>query len=266
VWARRRERNMLETLLESGRPGQALAAARIPGWVAWLGSDVDRTRCHVVEVDRKAEIPKEALTEACRYAARHESSAEVALSSGGWLQLSDIAGTDLRLALMLGRRPSSVERHLLEVFVAHLEPPATEPATEPGPAQRRTDLPSRRAVFLVDLAVFDGIRVIAGQLIAERVVNQAEQRLRELLRSEDSITRLGDDKFGVAALVPDDLSLNVVRARIAACFKGIRVPHGAPKIAPQIVGAFGNEIARVPELEALDEKLSPHARALVAAS
>jgi GGDEF domain-containing protein len=266
VWARRRERNMLETLFESGRPGQALAAARIRAWVAWLASDAGRTRYHVVEVDRKGEVPKEALSEACRYAARHESSAEVALPSGGWLQLSDLAGTDLRLALMLARRPSSVERHILEVFVAHLEPPAADSANEPAPAQRRTDLPSRRAVFLIDLAVFDGIRVIAGQLIAERVVNQAEQRLRELLRSEDSITRLGDDKFGVAALVPDEQSLNIVRARIAACFEGIRVPHGAPEIAPQIVGAFGNQIARVPELEALDEQLSPHARALVAAS
>jgi GGDEF domain-containing protein len=155
---------------------------------------------------------------------------------------------------------------LLDVLIAHLKPPVTEHATEPEAGSRRADLPSRRAVFLVDLAIFDEVRVVAGQLSAERVVNEAERRLREFLRSNDSITRIGDDKFGVAALVPDERSLNVVRERILACFEGIRVPRGAVNIAPQIVGAFGNEIATVPELRALDEQLSPHARALAAAS
>ena len=107
---------------------------------------------------------------------------------------------------------------------------------------------------------------MAGQLSAERVVGEAERCLRELLRSKDSVTRIGDDKFGVAALVPDELSLDSVRKRIAACFDGVRVPRGAAPIEPQIVGAFGEEIASVPELHALDEKLGPHARALVAAS
>jgi GGDEF domain-containing protein len=266
VRARRRERKMLERLLESGRPGRALAAAGIPGSVVWLASDAGRTRYRVVEVDDETSASTDVLAEACRSAARHESSAEVALYSGGWLQLSDVDGTDLRLALVLGRRPSALERHLLEVFVAHLTPPAGERTAEPAVAQRRTGLPARRAVLLVDLDAFDGIRLIAGQLSAERVVNEAERRLRELLRSADSVTRIGDDKFGVAALVPDELSIDPVRKRIAACFVGIRVPHGAPAIAPQIVGAFGDEIAGMPELRALDEKLSPHARALVAAS
>jgi GGDEF domain-containing protein len=120
--------------------------------------------------------------------------------------------------------------------------------------------------LLLDLAVFERIRVVAGQLSAERVVNEAERRLGELLRSNDSVTRIGDDKFGVAALVPDELSLEAVRKRISACFDDIRVPHGVAGIEPQIVGAFGEEIASVPELRALDEKLGPHARALVAAS
>jgi GGDEF domain-containing protein len=266
VRARRRERRMLERLLESGRPGRALAAAGIPGSVVWLSSDAGRTLYRVVELDDETSASTDVLAEACRAAARHESSAEVVLSSGGWLQLSDVDGTDLRLALVLGRRPSALERHLLELFVAHLTPPAGERAAEPFVAPRRTDLPARRAVLLVDLGAFDAIRLIAGQLSAERVVNEAERRLRELLRSADSVTRIGDDKFGVAALVPDEMGLDAVRKRIAACFVGIRVPRGAPEIGPQIVGAFGDEIAGVPELHELDEKLSPHARALVAAS
>jgi HD domain len=264
--ARRRERRMLSSLLDGNRPGQALAAAGISGWVAWLRSDAGGTRYQVVEIDDTTRPPNEVLAEACRHAARYESSAAVPLSHRGWLQLLDTDRTDLRLALVLEHRPSSVERHLLEVFVAHLTPPEVGHAPKLSSTDTGGDLPTRRAVFLVDLGVFDEIRLVAGQLIAERVVNEAELRLRELLRSGDSITRIGDDKFGVAALVPDQLSLQRVREQIAGCFEGIRVPPGGPTIAPQIVGAFGNEIAGVPELRALDEELSPHARALVAAS
>jgi HD domain len=266
IRARRRERRMLDSLVESRRPRRALAAAGISGYVVWLAADADRTRYDVVEVDDEAGVPPDVLAQACRYAARHESSAEVVLPSGAWLQLSDLDGTDLRLALVTGSPPSTVDRHLLEVFVAHLQAPETPPPAEPAVTHRRAGLPTRRAVLLIDLAAFDGIRQVAGQLSAERVVNEGERRLRELLRSDDSVTRIGDDKYGVAALIPDELSLDVVRNRIAACFVGIPVPHGAPELQPQIVGAFGNEIAQVPELRALDEQLSPHARALVAAS
>ena len=134
------------------------------------------------------------------------------------------------------------------------------------PGEQRADLSARRAVFLVDLAAFDEVRVVAGQLVAERLVDDAGRRLRQLLRSDDSVSRIGDDKFGVAVLVPDEQSLNVVRRRIAALLEDVPVPHGAPPIRPQIVGAFGKEIETVPELVALDEKLSPHARAWVAAT
>jgi GGDEF domain-containing protein len=264
--ARRRERRMVERLVDQDRPDRALAAAGISGWLAWLGGDSGSTRYRVVRIDALAGVPDDLLAEACRLAARHESSAELDLSSGGWLQLRDFDGSELRLALGLERRPTRVERHLLDVFVTHLLPPETARLVEPALSEQRTDLPTRRAVFLVDLAVFDEIRLVAGQLVAERLVDDAERRLCQLLRSEDSVTRIGDDTFGVAVLVPDGRSLNVVRGRIAALLEDIPVPRGAAPIAPQIVGAFGKDIETVPELVALDEKLSPHARAWVAAS
>ena len=102
--------------------------------------------------------------------------------------------------------------------------------------------------------------------MAERLVDDAERRLCQLLRSADSVSRIGDDKFGVAVLVPDEQSLDVVRRRIAALLGEVPVPHGAPPITPQIVGAFGKEIETMPELVALDETLSPHARAWAAAT
>jgi HD domain-containing protein/diguanylate cyclase with GGDEF domain len=266
VRTRRREQLMLDRLAEGDRPERALAAAGIPGWLAWLGSDAGRIRYHVVSVDALAGVPADVLGETCRLAARHESSAELDLSTGGWLQLRDFGGSELRLALGLERRPTRVEQHLLGVFVARLRPPDLEPHVEPARAEQRAQLPTRRAVFLVDLDAFDQIRVVAGQLVAERLVDDAERRLRELLRSDDSVSRIGDDKFGVAVLVPDELSLDVVRRRIAALLGAVPVPHGASPIVPQIVGAFGKEIERMPELVTLDETLSPYARAWVAAS
>jgi len=266
IRARRREQLMLDRLGEGNRPERALAAAGIRGWVAWLGSDAGRIRYRVVSVDALGGVPDDVLAEACRLAARHESFAELDLSTGGWLQLRDFDGSELRLALGLERRPTRVERHLLGVFVARLRPPDVEPLGETAHAEQRGRLPTRRAVFLVDLDAFDEVRVVAGQLVAERLVDDAERRLCQLLRSEDSVSRIGDDKFGVAVLVPDEESLDVVRDRIAAWLGEVPVPHGAAPIAPQIVGAFGKEIETMPELVALDETLSPHARAWVAAT
>jgi GGDEF domain-containing protein len=263
--ARRRERNMRARLLDGDGAGRALEVAGIQGWVVWLASDAGQTRYEIVDGEHEPLPPQDIVGEACRLALRYETSAEVALSAGGWLRLSDPPGTGLRLALLLERPPSSVERHLLGVLVEHLRPPELAEALAPA-TRIRSELPRRRAVLLVDLAVFERIRVVAGQLSAERVVNEAERRLRELLRSNDSVTRIGDDKFGVAALVPDELSLDAVRTRISASLEDIPVPHGAAEIEPQIVGAFGEEIASVPELRSLDEKLGPYARALVAAS
>jgi GGDEF domain-containing protein len=264
--ARRRERLMLEQLAEGNRPERALAAAGIHGWVAWLGSDAGRIRYRVVSVDALGGVPDDVLAEACRLAARHESLAELDLSSGGWLQLRDFDRSELLLALGLERRPTPVEQHLLSIFLERLHPPDLERLVETAPAEQRSHLPPRRAVFLVDLGAFDEIRVVAGQLVAERLVDDAERRLCQLLRADDSVSRIGDDKFGVAVLVPDERSLDVVRDRIAAVLGELPVPHGAPPITPQIVGAFGREIERVPELVALDEKLSPYARAWVAAT
>jgi GGDEF domain-containing protein len=262
---RHRERRMQATLEQGDQPERALAAAGISGWVAWLGCDTGRIRYRPVKVDALGGVPEDVLAEACRLASRHESFAEIPLSTGGWLQLYDFDRRELRLALGLTHRPTRVEQHLLDIFVARLEPPAPDRHLETVASEKRADLPTRRAVFLVDLGAFERIRVVAGQLLAERLVDDAERRLRQLLRGDDSITRIGDDKFGVAVLVPDERSLNAIRERIAALLTDIPVPRGATRIAPQIVGAFGKEIDRAPALVALDEKLSPHARAWIAA-
>ena len=65
------------------------------------------------------------------------------------------------------------------------------------------------------------------------------------------------DVFPLPRMVPLANSLSI---------GDLPVPHGAPPITPHIVGAFGKEIETMPELVALDETLSPLARAWVAAT
>lgn len=265
--ARRRERRMLDRLIAGERPAGALAAAGISGWLAWLQGDDARARYTPVEADAVTGVSSEVLAEACRWAARRESSAELRLASGGWLLLRDFDRNGCRLAIGLERPPSEVERQLVEALVARLRPPERSgPELVAAPAERRAAVPSRRAVFLVDLAAFETIRVEAGQLVAQHVVDEVERRLLQLLRSADSLTRIGDDKFGIAVLVPDEQSLAAVRERIVMLLEAVPVPHRISRLSPHIVGAFGKEIEQTPELVALDQKLSPHACAWVAAS
>ena len=57
---------------------------------------------------------------------------------------------------------------------------------------------SRRPVALiVDLGAFEDVRLVAGQLSAERITTDAWGRLRALLRESDELVRIDEDRFGV---------------------------------------------------------------------
>jgi GGDEF domain-containing protein len=260
--ARWHERRMLDVLIAGGSPAHALATTGNPGWLAWLQAD-EGLRYSLAELDSVTPVPDALVAEACRWAARRETSAELPLASG-WLLLREV-DVNRRLALGLDHRPSELERQLIERLLTELRQPESAATKGQIRSSRRDALPSRRAVFLIELAAFEQVRVSAGQLVAERVVDEAERRLRQLLRCDDSVTRIGDDKFGVAVLVPNQASLDIVRERITTILQTVPVPHRVPSLVPRIVGAFGTEIEQVPGLAALDEKLSPHARAWVAA-
>jgi GGDEF domain-containing protein len=100
---------------------------------------------------------------------------------------------------------------------------------------------ARRAVLLVELRAFERLRKGAGQLIAERTVEEAERCLREALRPRDAVVRLADDRFGISTVLPDERSLDGLRARLDETLRSVTVPQRLKPIAPRIVAAIARE-------------------------
>jgi hypothetical protein len=89
--------------------------------------------------------------------------------------------------------------------------------------------------LIVDLGVFDHVRTASGQLVAERVVDQAVRKLEGLLAEGESLDRRGDDS--VAVQVADSVS----EERLAALERGaqlalasLTLPPGVPPARPSV--------------------------------
>jgi GGDEF domain-containing protein len=107
------------------------------------------------------------------------------------------------------------------------------------------------------LNAFESLRRTGGQLLAERVVDDAELRIRGVLRANDAVVRLGDDVFGVSTLLPDGHDLERIRQRIAAAVDAVSLPRRSERIQPRIEGAVGAAVARSARLARIDALLLP---------
>jgi GGDEF domain-containing protein len=114
---------------------------------------------------------------------------------------------------------------------------------------------------IIDLDVFENVRVAAGQLTAERVVADATARLRALLRAGDLVDQLGEDRLGALVLVSDVGQLEVVCERMRATLSEVPVPRRATNINARIVSAVNAEASDNPELVSVLRRLSGEQRA-----
>ena len=165
------ERRRLRALAaaSAGSAAAIVAAGGFDAWTAWLGDEAP-LRSEPLSRDHDEE-----LAEARSWARRRASAVEVRLTTGRTLLLSEPQANGCRLAIVLARRPRPYERDLLDEVVraANACADATQP---PAREQRRTDksdADARRAVLLVELNAFESLRRIGGQLLAERVVDDA---------------------------------------------------------------------------------------------
>lgn len=115
------------------------------------------------------------------------------------------------------------------------------------------------AAVIVELNAFENVRLVAGQLSAERVVADAEMRLRAQLRAGDPMVRLSDDSFAVLVLVPDEEQLQKVCARLSEALAEVPVPLRALRLRPRITSAVGAAAYAQPELAAVMAQLAPDA-------
>jgi len=107
------------------------------------------------------------------------------------------------------------------------------------------------------LNAFESLSCTGGQLLAERVVDDAELRIRGVLRANDAVVRLGDDIFGVSTLLPGGHDLDHIRLRIAEAIDAVSLPRRSERLRPRIDGAVGAAVATSARLARIDALLLP---------
>jgi hypothetical protein len=182
------------------------------------------------------------LADACGWANRRRELVRTDLASGRRLVIAAASGTQARLALVLDRRPSPRVEELCETICASAASQAGPPSLRlvGGPAN---DAGGLSATLVVELGAFEVVRKAAGQLLARRVVTDAERRLRALLRGPDAIRRLDEDTFSVSLKVQSRSDLETVKQRIAEELAAIEMPGRTGPLSPRIRTAGIKEAA-----------------------
>jgi GGDEF domain-containing protein len=173
------------------------------------------------------------------------------LSTGSYAVRSEEAFDGRYLVLVLLRRPRVYELELATWLADALQAATTELAQV---VPRRSG--GARAVARIELGAFERLRRGAGQLMAQRVVEETERRLRAVLRASDAVLRLDDDVFAVSLVLGDD-RLDVVKSRLRAAITDVPVPHRLDPLDPKIVIATAADAQRVAELAEIEDRLLP---------
>jgi len=252
VLSMRRRRARLAALLDAGvGPAAALTGAGVQCWAAWLELD-DSAAVYTAQPDGDAP-PADDLEETCLRALRHEESFEAMLESETCLVAAGESDGP-RLVIGCPRRPSDFERSLIATAMVRTAQPqgALDPVMRTVDAgDRRTDKALRRALVSVRLGAFENVRLAGGQLLAERVIADAEQRLRTLIRASDQLVKVDEDTFALVVWVHDAEQLEVVRVRILAAVAEVPVPRRASQIVPELASAIGDAVYQEPRLRDL---------------
>jgi GGDEF domain-containing protein len=231
VSERRRTAAALTLIADGGSPAAALAAAGLPCWAVWL-----RFQPQLFEYQALpgAAIGGEELRELCTRALRPGvRGCSGRLASGTWIEITD--GDDpLRLAVGSERPLSRLESQLVRMVADRVRASVAE---QPPPDllritgdQRRSSGPGQPAVIVVELKAFENVRVVSGQLSAERVVAEARVRLDALLRDGDLLALLSEDRFGIVVGVTDRSQVEAVCRRIHDALADLPVPRRADRV------------------------------------
>jgi GGDEF domain-containing protein len=231
VSERRRTAAALTLIADGGSPAAALAAAGLPCWAVWL-----RFQPQLFEYQALpgAAIGGEELRELCTRALRPGvRGCSGRLASGTWIEITD--GDDpLRLAVGSERPLSRLESQLVRMVADRVRASVAE---QPPPDllritgdQRRSSGPGQPAVIVVELKAFENVRVVSGQLSAERVVAEARVRLDALLREGDLLALLSEDRFGIVIGVTERSQVEAVCRRIQDALADLPVPRRADRV------------------------------------
>jgi HD domain/Diguanylate cyclase, GGDEF domain len=227
-----RRRRIAHNALEAGANADVtLASSGVANWYAWLGPD--QANLGYTMISSGGDLASDELAEAYDWANRHNESLGADLSSGRRLVLSAADGPSPRLAILLDRDPPRSLEELCGRICA------SAPSSNSAPALRlvaasRVGGPERIVALSVELRAFEAVRTAAGHLVANRMVAEAESRLRSLLRQSDHIERIGDDRFRIVVELRNALDVDAIKARVAAELSSIELPRRTGPLTPWI--------------------------------
>jgi hypothetical protein len=225
----RRRVGRVTVAVREGRPAEtALRLAGVDCWACWLEWDGDQER--YLPAERTPAAPSGDVEVACAKAMRVQPPADAVLPSGRPLVISGHQIGEPRLAVGCSRAPSRAVRILVD-HVAKISAPS-----DPGDAPRTRRLDVADHSLIVELGLFEPVRVAAGQLVAEDIVARTLVAVRDVLRNVDTVTQIGDDALGITLAGLSDAALGDVRDRVAAAIATVPLPRrvtaNAPRFAP----------------------------------
>jgi hypothetical protein len=228
----RRRRRLAQKALDAGASVEVtLATSGIANGFAWLEPDAANLGYEITSTG--GQIGTDELSEICDCANRDHDALSADLASGCRLVLSAASPTGHRFALVLEHDPpGAVEDLGRRIAGSAISGPQPAPVRLVAVSGSRG---SHSAVALsVELGGFEAVRTAAGHLVANRMVADAERRLRVLLRASDQIQRVGDDRFKIVVELKDSQDADAVRDRIAAELSKLELPRRAAPLAPRI--------------------------------
>lgn len=241
---------------EAGAPPRAaLAAAGIASTAFWLAWDST--------LDGYTSSSNDSLTrEVCSRAARVATNAAIHLEDGRYLMLGSETAAGGRLAVALTNRPSRVEERIVRrVCHTYAQRPA---AIGAGYTQRATPITrDDPTVLQIRLDAFERIRRSAGQLVAQRVINDALEAVKGSVREGDVVELVGDDEL--LALVTLKAADEVTRLadRVQAALAGVVVPQRVLPITTTVTVAASTVAPVDPDAHAWYQGVIAPARSAV---
>jgi predicted HD phosphohydrolase len=232
VSVRRRRRLALSALRAGATADVTLATSGIANWFAWLEPDPANLGYRMTSGG--GNFAGDERTEVCGWANRRNAAVGVDLSSGRRLLLSAANGPNPRLAIVLDRDPPPAVEELCERICASAAPAPPFARSLRLVAGSSDDGPHRLVALSIELGAFEAVRTAAGHLVANRMVADAERRLRSLLRESDKLERVDDDRFTVVVQLREAQDVDAIKRRITAELSRIKVPRRTPPLEPRI--------------------------------
>jgi hypothetical protein len=214
--------------VRAGRSAEtALQLAGVDCWACWLVWDGDQEL--YLPGERTPSAPSGDVEVACSKAMRVHPPADAVLPSGRPLVISGEQIGERRLAVGSVQTPSRAIRALID-HVARISTPSD--ALGASTMQR---LDAAEHSLIVELGLFEPVRIAAGQLVAEDIIARTVLAVRDVLREADTVTQIGDDLLGVDLAGGSRAQLGEVHDRVAAAIASVPLPRRVTANAPRFV-------------------------------